>query len=263
MDLLAVQMDIRWLDPPENFRRVRRLLDEAGAIEPGSLVVLPEMFATGFCTEPDHAAEGPGGPAERFCREIARSLRSTVLAGLCVRDGCGPQAARNQAAAFSPEGEELCRFTKLHGFSPAGEPAVHAPGDAPRIFEWRGWAVAPLLCYDLRFPEAARAAVDRGAEMLVYPANWPAARADHWRTLAVARAIENQCLVVAVNRCGRDPAHEYAGGTLLAGPRGEILAEAATEQTVLRCRVDREDLLAWRREFPALADRRDDLGGSH
>ena len=120
---------------------------------------------------------------------------------------------------------------------------------------------APSICYDLRFPELHRLAVAGGAQILSIGANWPRARIAHWRSLAIARAIENQSCVIAVNRVGSDPDHEYGGNSMIIGPDGGILAEAGDSATLLEADLDLDELLERRRSFPALVDRRDELLG--
>ena len=125
-----------------------------------------------------------------------------------------------------------------------------------------GAAVCPLVCYDLRFPELWRVAALAGAEVFTIGASWPEARQAHWRALLIARAIENQAYVVGVNRVGRDPSHQYRGGSMIVAPGGEIIAEAGREPTVVDAELDPEALRRWREEFPALQDVRPELIGS-
>jgi predicted amidohydrolase len=119
-----------------------------------------------------------------------------------------------------------------------------------------GWNVQPTICYDLRFPELYRATGVRGAELICVIANWPAARESHWLTLLKARAIENQAYVAGVNRCGRDPNVEYSGRSQIIDPRGEVVADAGSAETIIAAELDREALRAYRAKFPALNDAR-------
>jgi len=255
MRLICCQTDIVWEDRAANLAKAAALL-EAAAPPPGSLVLLPEMFASGFTMNLDAACEGPGGAAERLLADTARRRAATVLAGVATRwpDGRG----RNEAVAFGPDGAELVRFTKLHPFTFAGEPERFAAGDGIRTFAWAGFTVAPFVCYDLRFPESFRAAIRRGADLLVVLANWPAERADHWVTLLRARAVENQAYVAGVNRCGASPHHAYSGRSLIVDPRGVILDDAGSREGTIAADLDRPALQAYRRDFPALRDARTD-----
>jgi predicted amidohydrolase len=151
----------------------------------------------------------------------------------------------------------------MHPFSFAGETKHFESGEGITLFEWQGFKVAPLVCYDLRFPELFRHAVSRGAELFVVIANWPQVREEHWLALLRARAIENQAFVFGVNRSGADPHAGYGGRSLALNPRGETIAEGSRQAEALVCNISKEELLAYRQAFPALADmRRDLLGGS-
>lgn len=250
MRLLACQVDTAWEDERSNFDRVRGLLDSP-AVSPGSLVALPEMFATGFSMDTERLRESPAGETDAFLASEAARRGIFLVGGLVSLDALG---ARNQAVAFSPMGEELCRYSKMHLFSPAGEPQHYVPGTKIALFQVGGLRAAAFVCYDLRFPEGFREAARLGAELFVVIANWPDARAHHWRSLLVTRAIENQSFVMGVNRVGRDPNATYAGGSLVVSPRGEILAEGGGEEGPVWADVDPAEVFEYRREFPALRD---------
>jgi omega-amidase len=253
MQLLCLQLDIAWEDKRANHARVRALVEEA-APEPGSLVVLPEMFATGFSMSVGSIAEPPAGESQRFLARLAREHRVCVLGGIASagRDGRGS----NECVVYSAEGEEIARYAKLHPFAHGGEDRHYSAGHSLASFPWAGFEVAPFICYDLRFPEVFRRAVRRGATLLVVIANWPAARGLHWTTLLRARAIENQAYVVGVNRCGRDPNFEYPGRSMVVGPDGELVAEAADGETVIRAEPDPAFLRRYREQLPFLRDMR-------
>lgn len=252
MHIVACQFDIAWEDRRKNFARIRSLLSGQTA-PPGSLIFLPEMFASGFTMDVDAAAD-TAGDTMRFLGDLARSYQSAVVAGIVGRHADG--RGLNQAVALGPDGRELARYTKMHPFTPAGESGHYAAGDTVVTFKHGGFTVAPLICYDLRFPERFREAVVLGAEVLVVIANWPAARAAHWTALLAARAIENQAYVVGVNRIGRDPAHAYPGLSTVIDPKGDVLAFADDTPTALHADLDRDALLAYRRALPFLQDMR-------
>ncbi|MEX0678785.1 MAG: carbon-nitrogen family hydrolase [Pirellulales bacterium] len=259
MQIVACQLDIAWEDKPANHERVRAMLETA-AVKPGALVALPEMFATGFSMHVETIAEPEDGPTHAFLGELARELKSFVAAGVVTRarDGRG----RNEAVVFAPDGGQLARYSKMYPFSLAGETKHYEAGAGVTIFPWHDFSVAPFVCYDLRFPEVFRHAVRAGAELMVVIANWPLARDAHWLALLRARAIENQCYVVGVNRAGDDPHVHYGGHSLVVGPRGETVAEAGDGPEVLAAEIELAPLVEYRRQFPALADmRREFLGG--
>ena len=251
MHVVCVQFDIAWEDKASNFAAVRGLLG-AAAVPPGSLVVLPEMFSTGFSMDVEAVAEDESRPAEAFLAETARTHQAFALGGVVTRAPRG--RGLNQAVLVGPDGRKMLRYTKMHPFSYAGESEHYASGPRPAVIELLGAGLAPLVCYDLRFPEVFRAATAGGAEVLAVIANWPAGRAEHWRTLLRARAIENQAYVVGVNRTGADPNVAYGGGSLIVDPKGDILAEAGREPCLLTADLDLSALRAYRSEFPALQD---------
>lgn len=255
MHLACCQLNIAWEDKAVNYRRVEALLD-AAAFPAGTLVLLPEMFATGFTMAADSVAEPLDGPTARFLSDLARRREIFVQAGVVIRDPCAPRP-RNEALVFGPDGKLSGRYAKLHLFSFAGEPEHYAAGEASTSFAWQETTVAPSICYDLRFPELFREAAARGAEILTVIACWPASREEHWLALLRARAIENQCYVAAVNRCGQDPSGlAYPGRSQIVDPRGEILADAGPCEGVIQAAADLAAQRAYRQEFPALADRR-------
>ncbi|MBL0928035.1 MAG: carbon-nitrogen family hydrolase [Phycisphaerales bacterium] len=258
MRVHLVQHDIAWEDRAANLRRVSELLRGA-PIGAGDLVILPEMFDTGFSFAVERTADGRGETAA-FLSRLAAERGATVLGGTTAPGEGADGRARNRALAFGPGGGEIARFDKLHPFSIGGEAERIAPGERAAVFPWAGLTVAPAICYDLRFPEQFRAGVDIGADAFAVIANWPAARIAHWRALAIARAIENLAYVFAVNRVGRDPSLEYPGGSLAVGPRGDVLAEAGPGERVLSVEIDAAEPRRWREKFPALRDRRP-IGG--
>ncbi len=250
MNLFAVQPDIVWEDKTANFRKVRALL-AANPPTPGSLVVLPEMFACGFSMNLAVTRQDERREDESFLRDLARETQATVLGGVVSPAG---ERGRNEAVAFSPDGSLLARYAKIHPFSLGGEDVGHAAGSEIVTFSWGGFTVAPFVCYDLRFPEIFRAAARRGADLLVVIALWPVKRQQHWLTLLQGRAIENQAWVVGVNRVGTDPQFTYAGRSVVVDPHGVIVADAGAQERVLAAALDPEMAKAWRRDFPALRD---------
>ena len=251
MHILGFQYDIAWQDKSANYVRVRSLVETA-APEPGSLLVLPEMFATGFSMDVDSVAERENGETSAFLASLALQRRTYIAGGLVSR--AEEELGSNDAVVFEPGGHLIGRYRKMHPFSLGGEDQHYAAGQDPIVVDWNGIKVCPLVCYDLRFPEIFRTAVVRGAEVFVVIANWPRARQRHWEILLKARAVENQSYVVGVNRVGRDPNLKYQGGSLIVDPRGEVIADGANREEVIRAEIDPDDLRAYRRRFPALQD---------
>ncbi len=255
MRVLGVQLNIAWEDKARNCRRVAELLAPFRG-EPVDLIVLPEMFATGFSMNTPQIAESATGPTTAFLSGLARDYGTHVLAGVATAAAEG--RARNDAILFAPDGRERGRYSKRHPFSYGREPAHYDAGDGMLAAAIGPWKSCPLICYDLRFPEDFRAGVSRGVDLFVVIANWPAPRTQHWRALLTARAVENQAVVVGVNRCGRDPRLSYEGSSLVVDSQGQVLADAGSTEGVLDAALDHDAVVRCRDRFPALRDIRTD-----
>jgi predicted amidohydrolase len=255
MKLICCQFDIAWENKPANHDKVRRLLDQARPSR-GSLVILPEMFATGFSMNVAVINDSVTHETRDFLSRLAADYGVYVVGGLVetAPDGRG----RNECAVFSPAGDELARYCKMHPFTFGGEADHYIAGDSVRTFQWHEFTVAPFICYDLRFPEIFRLAVRQGANLYIVIANWPAPRIHHWTALLQARAIENQAYVAGANRCGADPKLSYPGRSSIIDPRGTILAEAESAEGVIAAEADYQALVSYRQELPFLQDMRDD-----
>ncbi len=251
MNLVGVQWDTVWEDKAANHARLTALF-RADPPEAGSLVILPEMWATGFSLNVSAVTETPARETEAFMAALAETNGVYLLGGIVTTgpDGRG----RNEAVLFRPQGQEVLRYAKMHPFSFGQETKHYGRGSEVVLFHWQGFTVAPFVCYDLRFPEVFRHAARLGAQVFCVIANWPAVREDHWLTLLKARAIENQAYVIGVNRCGHDPNLYYGGRSLIFGPRGEVVTESGIEAGVITARLDFQALQNYRREFPALED---------
>jgi omega-amidase len=248
----VVQMDIAWEDKQANFEKVRALLakDPPGA---GSLVALPEMFATGFSMSADAISETAGGPTEEFLASLAGEHNCWVIGGAAMRGKDG--RARNKALVFSPAGRLEAYYAKMRPFSPGKEGEFYLAGKRTTVFGWSGLKVAPLICYDLRFPELFRkATAAHRPELFTVIASWPEKRHTHWVRLLQARAIENQAFVAGVNRTGADPFYTYAGHSVIIDPQGDILADAGSGEGIISSDLDVEGLRKYREGLPFLDD---------
>ena len=247
-----VQLDCIWEDKAANFDRVRQLLFETPPSK-DALVVLPEMFSTGFSTDTQKTLQGPAKEDEAFLRVVALEYGCYVVGGLISQGFSGK--CQNQSVVLSPSGDILTRYVKIQPFNLGGEGAAHEAGKEVMTFQWAGFRVAPFVCYDLRFPELARhATLHEGAEVLIYIASWPIKRYQHWLTLLQARAIENLAYVIGVNRCGTDPNFSYAGRSVVVDPHGVIIADASGQEQVITAALSPALVRDWRRDFPALDD---------
>lgn len=254
MNVTALQIDIAWEDKPANFEKVRRMLTDAAPDE-DSLVALPEMFATGFTMNTGAMAEPYGGETEQFLAHTAKDFGVFLLAGAAMRGRDGK--ARNKALVFSPAGELIAFYAKMHPFTPGGEADHYTAGERPVVFRWGDCVVSPFVCYDLRFPEILReAAAAHRPELFAVIANWPVKRIQHWIRLLQARAIENQAYVVGVNRAGNDPFYTYGGRSLIVDPQGEIMTDAGEGEGLIQAELDLANLRKYREGLPFLADLR-------
>jgi omega-amidase len=252
MTVLGLQFDIAWENKSANFATVRRLLSQA-APQKDSLVVLPEMFATGFSMNVAAVAESYGGETEQFLAAIAKEFSVYLIAGAPMRGRDG--RARNKALVFSPTGELLAFYAKMRPFTPGGEREHYTAGEHPVIFRWSDCSASPFVCYDLRFPELFReVAAAHRPELFAVIASWPDKRIHHWVTLLQARAIENQAYVIGVNRIGKDPFYTYCGRSLIVDPLGTILADAGTAEASFSANLDLANLRKYREGLPFLAD---------
>ena len=253
MKVAAVQHDIVWEDPDANFAHLEPMV-AAAAGQGARLVVLTEMFATGFSMAAERIAEpAVGGRSAEFLA-VSAAKHGVWLCGSIPerRDGGRPC---NQLVLAGPDGTAH-RYAKIHPFSYAGEHEHYEAGTATLTVDVEGVRVSPFVCYDLRFPEEPRSVAEE-TDLYVVVANWPAARRRHWRVLLQARAIENQAYVVGVNRVGSGDGLDYAGDSMIVDPMGEVLASAAGGEAVLVAEVDPAVVRRVRTALPFLADRRD------
>lgn len=254
-----VQGDTVWHDPEANRRMYGELMAPlAGETD---LVVLPEAFTSGFSNDAIERAEGMDGPTVAWLREQAQRLGAAVTGSVQIRDD-GGEAGKvfNRLLWATPDGD-FAYYDKRHLFRMAREHERYAAGRDRLTVAWKGWRICPLVCYDLRFPVFIRNRFDVEAadrfdyDLLVFVANWPAARRHAWRTLLRARAIENLACVAAVNRAGRDGnGLDYAGDSVALDPLGEVLVECDARAQVARSVFSAEALRSHRERFPAQLD---------
>jgi predicted amidohydrolase len=246
MEITILQQNIVWSNPEAN----RKKADEAISRNPGSdLYVLPEMFSTGFCTQPEGIAESTDSETLAWMKRKAAETNAAIAGSVAVtKDG----KYYNRFYFVKPDGS-VAQYDKKHLFTYGGEHLQFTPGNERAIVEWKGVRILLEICYDLRFPVWAR---NRGDyDMILYVASWPTPRVAAWSALLVARAIENQCYVAGVNRVGTDPACEYCGGSVVIDPYGKALATCTmNEECEASATIDMEILNAFRQKFPVLND---------
>ncbi len=262
MKIAAVQHDIAWEQASVNLGRYHDLV--AGAAGTGArLVVLTEMFSSGFSMNTDVVAEEPDGPSATFLHQAATTHGVWTCASIPMRhpefdhgDSTRPHSTRpyNTLCLVSPNGE-VHHYRKIHPFTYSTEPEHYDAGATFLTVDVEGLRVTTFICYDLRFADEFWACA-AGTDCFVIPANWPATRRAHWQTLLRARAIENQAYVVGVNRVGSGGGLDYAGDSAIIDPLGEVIASAASTEALLVADVDPAMVASVRAQFPFQADRR-------
>ncbi|MDA7085386.1 amidohydrolase [Pseudomonas sp. SA3-5] len=247
LELALIQTELAWQDPAANRRHFQALLEQARGAD---LIVLPEMFSTGFSMDSAALAEPENGPTSQWLLEQAARLQAVICGSLITQAADG--SYRNRLLWARPDGS-LAHYDKRHLFRMAGEHKHYAAGEEQVLLELKGWRIRPLICYDLRFPVWSRD--PHATDLLLYTANWPAARRQHWNRLLPARAIENLCYVAAVNRIGQDgKGHAYSGDSQVLDFQGETLLDAVAADGVFRLSLKAAELAAYRERFPAYRD---------
>ncbi|MFD0670356.1 carbon-nitrogen family hydrolase [Cohnella sp. GCM10027633] len=257
--IALVQMNIEAGNPEANFANMLAKLEEAAGADPKpDLIVLPEMWNTGYALDRIRSLADPNGERTKaalsaFCRERGVSVHAGSIARL---NGTN---VTNTTYIFDARGEEIGQYSKIHLFQLMNEHLHLEAGEAPGRFELGGVPAATMICYDIRFPELARKLAIGGAKILFVPAEWPHPRLHHWRTLLLARAIENQMYVVSCNTVGESGGTSFFGHSMVIDPWGEVVAEAPEEETILIASVDLSLVDEVRGRIPVFADRRPSL----
>ena len=246
LNISVMQQPLAWMDGEANLRHFDGLL---AGIAGRDLIILPEMFTTGFAMEAAKNALPQGQVAEWLQQWAAAS---NALVGGSAAIGT-PNGAVNRFLLAEPSGQ-IHVYDKRHLFRMADEHRYYQAGRQRLVLEWRGWRIMPQVCYDLRFPVWSRNRQDY--DLALYVANWPAPRARHWQTLLAARAIENQAYVAGCNRVGTDGnGHHYSGDSMILDPSGNVLAQGTPHQAeCLEASLSLETLRQYRQAFPAWLD---------
>jgi len=241
-----VQCELLWEQPADNRRQIGGMLEQ---LPTGTdLIVLPEMFTTGFSMNALANSEEPAGPTEQWLLALAAKHDCAVTGSIAVREH---GKVYNRMLFASPG--NVAHYDKRHLFRMAGEHQRYAPGAERVTVAWRDWRICLQVCYDLRFPVFSRNRDDY--DLLLYVANWPAVRRAHWRQLLIARAIENLSCVVGVNRIGADARGlEYSGDSLAIAADGELLLDAQCAPGVFRVVLDSAAMHDYRQRFPCHLD---------
>lgn len=274
MNISLLQIDITWAQPELNRLHAEKAILSAPKSD---VYVLPEMWSTGFVTkpgeydnQPDSPIEGEDGATLHWMQTMAQRMDAAIAGSVAIKAADGTY--RNRFYFVTPQ--QVTYYDKHHLFTYGGEHLRYTPGNERVIVEWRGVRFLLLVCYDLRFPIWSRNIIDVNIEnttqqepvtrqtpraafdCILYVASWPTPRVEAWRTLLLARAIENQCYVCGVNRVGTDPVCQYSGGTAFVDPYGIRQNEVPmTEEGIISAEIDIPSLEVFRRKFPVLNDR--------
>jgi predicted amidohydrolase len=243
MRITTIQYDIVWEDKETN---LKNLTSKINTIQ-SDVIVLPEMFTTGFTMTPKPLAESMTGKTIQWMKEIALTKDLAICGSIIIRE---EDKYFNRFIWVNPDGT-IYHYDKRHLF--LNEDQNYTPGNKKLIIEYRGWKICPLICYDLRFPVWSRNSEDY--DILIYVANWPDKRKLAWRSLLVARAIENQCYVIGVNRVGEGGRLFYSGGTSLINALGEVQYTNSHIEEVWTETLSKYDLDKIRTQLPFLEDK--------
>jgi omega-amidase len=248
--ITTVQADLIWEDKAANLQKFDKLL--RGSLRGETdVIVLPEMFTTGFSMTPETLAEPMTGATMAFLRRKSHALDAAITGSfICEENG----KYYNRLIWMQPDGQ-FWTYDKRHLFSLANEQNHYAAGDKLLQIEWRGWTIRPMICYDLRFPAWSRNVAPNHYDILIYVANWPERRRQPWQSLLVARAIENQAFVVGVNRVGLDGNGVlHSGDSMVVDFSGEKLFQRSHTEGVETTSLSKADLTRFREKFTFLAD---------
>jgi len=246
LNIAAVQFDIQWESPAQNRKILDPIIRAHSAVD---VVILPEMFSSGFSTAVDVVAENHEGVTVQWMQNLAKELDIAICGSIPTKLG-----KHFVNRFYWVESHRVLFYDKKHLFGYGKESEVYSAGTEHLIVQYKGWKIMPLICYDLRFPVWSRNT--QNYDLLLYVANWPNTRASAWRLLLKARAIENLCFVCGVNRIGTDGAGlEYIGDSAVIDFMGNEMASLPNKTGVLQQKLSRDEMLVFRNKFNFLNDR--------
>ncbi len=248
LTITLIQADLAW----ENIEKNRSQLEArlANMDDSSRLIILPEMFSTGFSMSAEALAEPPDGPTMQWMKSQAQRTNADITGSIIVRDR---NRFFNRLYWVKPDGR-FWQYDKAHLFRMAQENEIYQAGEERVSTEVHGWRVRPFICYDLRFPVWTRN-YNLEFDLAIFIANWPERRIHHWKTLLTARAIENQCYVAGVNRIGTDgQGIQYTGDSMVIDPIGHTVCDLRSREGIESCRLSAHTLETYREKFPAWKD---------
>jgi predicted amidohydrolase len=248
LHVALIQKDLVWQNAKENRLNLDEMFSE---INPVDLIVLPEMFTTGFSMEPKPIAETMNGETVLWMQKKARELEVAIIGSIIIKE---EDKYYNRMLFVHPTGR-IESYDKRHAFTLAGEDKEYTPGNKKLLVDFKGWKICPLICYDLRFPVWSRNV--EYYDVLIYAANWPKPRINAWNTLLKARAIENMSYCIGVNRVGVDAnGHEYSGNSIAIDYLGNALTEMTEDkEVIIYATLHKNEMIKTREKLPFLNDK--------
>jgi len=257
--LALLQMHVEAGDPNANFERLEIMLQEVISLgEKPDVIMFPEMWNTGYALEQiDQIADPAGERTKALLSAFSREHGVQIVGGSIAEKR--EDGVYNTVLVYDEHGELQADYSKIHLFRLMDEEKYLKAGEKLGRFLTKETEAATMICYDIRFPELSRKLALSGTKLLFVPAQWPNPRLHHWRTLLLARAIENQMFVIACNRCGTSGSSTFFGHSMVIDPWGEVIAEAGDEETIIRAEIDLALVDQVRGKIPVFEDRRPGL----
>jgi omega-amidase len=252
--IAIAQIDITFGNPQKNREKVQQWIEMASLQSP-DIIVFPELWDTGYdLSRLEEIADSNGESSIKLLQQLAKKHKIHIVGGSIAN--IQENGIKNTLIVIDDKGNLVKEYSKLHLFQLMNEHKYLIPGNDDGLFTLMNFPFAAFICYDIRFPEWMRKQVLQGAKALFVVAEWPSARLDHWRSLLITRAIENQCFVIACNRVGSDPNNEFAGHSLIINPWGEVIAEGKDEEELIIQEINLSDVETIRQRIPIFTDRR-------
>lgn len=257
LSIVLLQIDVSFGNPKKNRENIRRWFERA-ELKPNELVLLPELWDTGYdLTRLSEIADRDGETAQLFLSQLAKEYQVYISGGSIARQS--DDKFFNTTYIVTPTGSIQVSYDKVHLFRLMQEEKFLHAGSQLVQTTILGVPLSPFICYDLRFPEFLRKSANQKTELFLFSAQWPTVRIDHWKKLLQARAIENQCFVAAVNRVGEDPDNKFGGNSMIVDPLGNILLELDDSEGFGRKEINMQEVSDVRKGFPVFEDRRTNL----
>ncbi|MGB1453523.1 MAG: nitrilase-related carbon-nitrogen hydrolase [Crocinitomicaceae bacterium] len=253
LNIGLLQFDQAWEDKSLNYQKIRALIESDVQLD---LLLIPEMFNTGFSMNTNQGESMENSEGINFLKTLSSELNCAIFTSLIISE----EKKHFNRGVFIDTNQNIELYDKRKTFGLAGEDKVFKAGETPKVVEFKGWKINLQICYDLRFPEltANRLLADGSSkfDVILYVANWPEKRQEHWNTLLKARAIENQSFVIACNRVGIDFNNiTYSGGSCVINAVGTVMSKESSKEELILTTIDKSDLNEIRDQLPFLKDR--------